>query len=164
MCCFPLCRKQHEINRPIHLSPSNLFHFQCCCHSFDSLFNSSCPLNCCYFPIPLSPTISLGWPCCLCSGCFTAMQSTSPTVCMFIHMNLECGWICVCLQTFLYSAWLSNLFWFCLVSRTRSQLPFKGQIGAKWAALSYRGNRLNKALGLHHWLSHTKSRFFTWRA
>lgn len=63
--------------------------------------------------------------------------------------------VCVCLQTFLHSARVLNLFWFCLVSRTRSQLPFKGQIWAKWAAPSYRANWLNKALCLHHWPSPT---------
>lgn len=65
--------------------------------------------------------------------------------------------MCVFADLSLHSAWLSNLFWFCLVSWTRSQLPFKGQIWAKWATLSYRGNRLNKALCLHHWLSHTRT-------
>lgn len=102
-----------------------------------------------------------------------AEAGTSLIVCVFTRMHFEgvfacgcicvfvcvCSWTCVCVfaDLSLYSAWLSNLFWFCLVSRTRSQLPFKGQIGAKWAALSYRGNRLNKALCLHHWISHTRS-------
>lgn len=86
-------------------------------------------------------------------GVFTRLHFECQCVCahLFVHVFLDmyvC--VCLCLQTFLYSAWLSNLFWFCLVSRTRSQLPFKGQIWAKWAALSYRGNRLNKALCLHH--------------
>lgn len=77
-------------------------------------------------------------------------------MCVYVFLDMHVC-VSVCLQSFLYSARLSNLFWFCLVSRTRSQLPFKGQIWAKWAALSYGGNRLNKALCLHHWLSHTRS-------
>lgn len=64
-----------------------------------------------------------------------------------------CAW--VCLQTILFSAWNSNLFWFCLVSRTRNQLGFKGQIRAKWAARSYRANWFNKTLFLHRWMSDT---------
>lgn len=75
-------------------------------------------------------------------------EASSPSVCLPTRVG-------VCLRTFLHSARALNLFWFYLVSRTRSQLPFKGQIWAKWAAASYRANCLNKALCLHRWPSPT---------
>lgn len=92
----------------------------------------------------------------LCSGglyCCRGRQKSDLCalwVSLWLGFICSCAYVClcmcpVCLQCFLYSAWLSNLFWFCLVSRTQSQLPFKGQIWAKWAELSYRGNWLNKA-------------------